>query len=157
MKWCETCGTQSPDDAKFCSECGATAFRPVETAPLPDPPAEPEPAKAKTRMPLVLGMLLVAAVVVGAGAAWRSSRETPSEKAVAACKADVLDKLKNPASAEFANIEPGKDDSHGKAFIVSGDVDATNGFGAQVRTGWVCVAGDTDGKWSGLAVLDDDD
>ena len=43
---CPTCGTENPDTAKFCSECGAR-LKPAEPAAPPPPPAMPtadEPA-----------------------------------------------------------------------------------------------------------------
>lgn len=66
---CPTCGTENPDTAKFCSECGArlkpaepvappppppttTASEPVEPAPGPESTAEPErPKKDASGLP----------------------------------------------------------------------------------------------------------
>lgn len=63
MKYCSQCGTQMPDEAKFCFSCGATINTPVQpatppAAPPPPPPVNteatvsPPPVDAKATAPL---------------------------------------------------------------------------------------------------------
>lgn len=63
MKYCSQCGTQIPDEAKFCFSCGAAINTPVQpatppAAPPPPPPVNteatvsPPPVDAKATAPL---------------------------------------------------------------------------------------------------------
>lgn len=63
MKYCSQCGTQMPDEAKFCFSCGAAINTPVQpatppAAPPPPPPVNieatvsPPPVDAKATAPL---------------------------------------------------------------------------------------------------------
>lgn len=77
MAFCTKCGNQLAEGAQFCTSCGAA----VGAAPVAQPPAQPAPGyapayppqvapPARTRSPLVwvIPLVLVALIVVGAGA-----------------------------------------------------------------------------------------
>ena len=57
MKYCSNCGTQLPDESKFCFSCGAAAASPVavqpasQVVPPPAPAVTPPPAPAATPPP----------------------------------------------------------------------------------------------------------
>lgn len=52
------------------------------------------------------------------------------------CKEWVKDKLKAPSTADFSDVKVDGPDSG--PWVVTGQVDAENGFGAMLRTGWLC-------------------
>ncbi len=57
--------------------------------------------------------------------------------AIDVCHQEVSDQLRAPATADFG----GETVTHtGDRYTVVGHVDAQNGFGAQIRTNWVCNA-----------------
>ena len=47
MKYCSQCGTQMPDEAKFCFSCGATINTPVQPATPPAAPPPPPPVNTE--------------------------------------------------------------------------------------------------------------
>lgn len=85
--FCPNCGTQNPDDAKFCKSCGtllqdgtsaenapASAPRAPQPAPQPTPQPAPQPAhhpQKKNTVALVLGVIGVICAAIGA-IAWAS-------------------------------------------------------------------------------------
>lgn len=66
------------------------------------------------------------------------------------CQDWVRDKLKAPATAEFTGTV-GAPTSTGWSF--TGQVDAENSFGGQVRAEWSCVIRSDGNLWRGSAVL----
>lgn len=61
-----------------------------------------------------------------------------------ACQSWAKDQLKAPSTADFSNVDTTGPDSG--PWVITGDVDAENGFGAKIRTGWICnvrLIGDT--------------
>lgn len=54
------------------------------------------------------------------------------------CKEYVLDNLKSPSTAEFMREYQWKQDENGD-WIIIGKVDAQNGFGAMIRSDFMCV------------------
>lgn len=98
-------------------------------------PARPDDKRLKGRhialavgipVVLVFGGLVLA--MTGGGNAEGSS--------ISACQSAVKDRLKAPSTADFssvaAEVKPG-------LWRVTGDVDAQNSFGAQVRTAYTCT------------------
>lgn len=51
-----------------------------------------------------------------------------------ACKSWVTDELKAPSTADFSGVSTSGDGP----WVITGNVDAQNGFGAQIRSGWIC-------------------
>ena len=58
--------------------------------------------------------------------------------AYAACVTAVTDRLKAPATAEFAGIDDVEVTKDGGNYTISGAVDSENGFGALIRSSWMC-------------------
>lgn len=113
--------------------------------PLP----KPKPShKAAWIVLVVLGSLVVLGVI---GAAIGSSSTTDGFGARDACESWVKDQLKAPSTADF--VDGGITSTGESAWTIAGQVDAENGFGAQVRTDWTCdvsLSGDT---YTGRATL----
>lgn len=100
-----------------------------------------------------LALALVAAVVsvralVGSGATVAESApsetvaqvtEDSEDAAIAACREDVADQLKNPDSADFED-EEATQGMNSISWTVKGTVYATNGFGGVVPTSFDCYA-----------------
>lgn len=64
------------------------------------------------------------------------------------CEKFVKDRLKAPASAGFPTVSGQTIVSTGNRWKVESHVDADNGFGANVRTEYVCVVTyEGDGSW----------
>lgn len=60
--------------------------------------------------------------------------------AITACEGYVADRLKAPASAKFSGwLDSSTAVLHDGALAVRGYVDAQNGYGALIRTDWVCT------------------
>jgi hypothetical protein len=63
------------------------------------------------------------------------------------CEEFVEDRLKSPGSADFQR--PTTTEVGTNTWLVSGSVDAQDGFGALVRVDYECtVRGDSDGLWT---------
>jgi len=75
MKYCSQCGTELPDDATFCAECGAP-----QTQEEPSyAPSEPEvPAPKKSRVGLIAGILALVVLIVAALYFWPRVSTGPS-------------------------------------------------------------------------------
>lgn len=59
------------------------------------------------------------------------------------CEQFVEDRLKAPSTADFSNTDASK--TSDGSWTVAGDVDSENGFGAKLRTGYVCKVQHTGG------------
>lgn len=65
-----------------------------------------------------------------------------STYALTACQSAVKERLRSPASAKFTDRHVTQRDPHdGNRYRVIGEVDSQNGFGAMLRSYWVCRAG----------------
>ena len=83
-----------------------------------------------TRM-LVLGAVIIAALVVP---------PSPQRGAFLICKQFVQEKLRSPTSATFPPYDEESVNPHvGGTYRVWSHVDSQNGFGAMVRTPYVCT------------------
>lgn len=96
---------------------------------------------------VVIGGLLAFGAITGGSGDGDSAGD--SYGAEEACKSWVKDKLKAPATADFANINNSGDGP----WSISGDVDAENGFGAKIRTSWFCDARLVGDTYRGSATL----
>lgn len=124
---------------------------------------------------------LVSAALVFGITACGSSGNSPDPAATRAdaervCKEWVKDKLKSPATAKFSDVksltsgdfadllsEAATDNSgdsaapstaageDGYSLTVTGNVDSENGFGALIRSTWVCTATLNGDEWTGSA------
>ena len=106
---------------------------------------------------VLLGILFVTVVYSCATSASSSDdSEDGSGMAEVMCEEFVTDRLKSPSSAEFAgadSVTPLGDDQ----YEVTASVDSQNGFGAMIRTEYVCTIQDSgDDTWN-LVSLDLDE
>ena len=119
----------------------------------PQPAHQPAGKPPLTRRQAVVAVLI--AVGIGASLLWSALDKDPEQAAESVCEDYVTDRLKAPASAEF----PGADrvvSSTADEWTVVASVDSENGFGAMIRTDYVCTVRDISGKWD-LVSLDVDD
>ncbi len=116
----------------------------AQAVPSPEDKAEAD-RRAANR-----GCLWMVVAVVVVGVIWSmldrndtSDDEGPDDyAAIDVCHQEVSDQLRAPATADFG----GETVTHtGDRYTVVGYVDAQNGFGAQIRTDWVCNATYVDG------------
>lgn len=75
-------------------------------------------------------------VVIGVSAILVITIPSPEERAVDECQQEVLAQLKAPATAEFGDAEAEETED---GYLVTGQVDAQNGFGALIRSDFRCV------------------
>jgi hypothetical protein len=121
-------------------------------------PEHPTPATNSARrqwkiVAVVLGAILLLAAAVTAAA--YANRPSMNDKAGGACRNEVLQRLKSPATATFGPLSAGLESPEGvrdpsapeTRYLVVGSVDSQNGFGALVRTEFVCVMTVTGSGW----------
>ena len=118
MAFCENCGTQLSDGAKFCGSCGqATGAKPASPSPTPPshPPVIPPPSTSlttsKPKKNLIIGAvaLLVLLGMGGAGAYYVSHRATKPADDIAQDLPDVnavTNALATPAAEPAAAPAP---------------------------------------------------
>jgi hypothetical protein len=91
MNFCPTCGTERPAGQRYCANCGLDFWKQAQaegaatgsatprslTQPAPVAPApvtsEPAPSGGGSRLPLIIGALVVVGLLVGGGYWWLSS------------------------------------------------------------------------------------
>ena len=95
---------------------------------------------------LVVGGCTALLVTYGNPGAGPGNREVSAQ-----CEQWVRDALKAPASASFTGVQVA---GGGGAWVVTGDVDAENSFGAEVRQSWTCNITLDGDLWRGSAALD---
>lgn len=116
-----------------------------------------QPAPKKKGNPL-LGALAIFVIillcVVGIVIATSGDEEEPADpvsadrkiNAEVMCEQFIEKRLKAPATAEYTDPETSK---AGASYTVKGAVDSENGFGAKIRTPYVCVVKDNgDDTWT---------
>lgn len=114
------------------------------------------PAGAEKKWALGCGALAVGVVLLFAGcgallASGGSNNRGPSEaEARFVCEEWVRDGLRAPATARFSGVTT---TASGGVYTIRGDVDAENGFGALLRSGWVCEVRLDGETWRGYARL----
>jgi hypothetical protein len=124
------------------------------------PPATAVPPPKKRRGRLIAA--LAAATVIAAGAAGtvtllvtrHHAPPGPDTKAIAtaACEAGVRGQLKAPSTARFSGESVFLNDG---SYMITGDVDAQNSFGALLRQHWTCFASGTGTTWSARVQMGD--
>jgi len=81
--------------------------------------------------------LIIVAVLATALALWFGISKSPSRTATNNCEGFVRERLKAPATAKFSNEKIIAID--GKLYIVTGDVDSQNSYGAMLRSNYNCL------------------
>lgn len=66
---------------------------------------------------------------------WLNESLPPKSEALSTCHYFIKDRLKAPSTAEFLNTSTHKD---GSRYLVSGELDAQNSFGAMLRHDYRC-------------------
>lgn len=102
---------------------------------------------SKSRLPWILVGIAVLIVIAALAGVWAytSDSANPERGAKQACEKFVTERLKAPATAKFTDGAAVSQNTVG-AYVVSGEVDAENGFGAMIRTAYSCtVTPDGDG------------
>lgn len=84
---------------------------------------------------LVLLSVAVLGAVVGGMFVFNTLREPAQAKDE--CRVAVEDRLKAPATAEFSNETAEKAQGEDE-YVVTGEVDSENGFGAMIRNSYTC-------------------
>jgi hypothetical protein len=115
----------------------------TETTPTPTPTSRP-------RWPWIVAAIAALAIAAGGitWALWPSLADRAAER----CHDLVTDRLRAPSTAVWASTQI-EDRGNGR-FFVWGEIDAQNGFGAQVRSRYSCelYTPDGGGRWSTNAV-----
>lgn len=101
MPFCTACGKQSPDDARFCSQCGARLVAPQPPAEPAAPPSVPSETTAT-----------IAAVSGGVGA------DTSSDRALSPVDAAAVDGLPSGHALLIVQRGPGA----GSRFLLDTDL-----------------------------------
>lgn len=120
--------------------------------PPPAEVAEPAPA-TKTRPPWLIPVAVLVVLVAVGGFFVTRGGSSGASSAVSACTKQVRSELKAPATAAFdADAKPETKKTADGDWAIAGRVDSQNGFGAQIRTRYICLVGPT----SGVAALEGD-
>jgi hypothetical protein len=127
----------------------------------PEPPRKRQRSRADKVLSGILAggiVLLLCGVPVALGVSFlasagdRDPMEARADDALVTCQQFVTDRLKAPSTAEFSGHEIINADPQ---WTVRGAVDAQNGFGAMLRSNYVCTVTLTpDGKTWQLNSLD---
>lgn len=100
-----------------------------------------------------MALLVVLALVMAALGALNPSTADYADEVWRACKDQVTAQLKAPATADFPWQVDAIITHAGDKYTVRSYVDAENGFGANIRTSFVCTATVTGGKVTATAAL----
>ena len=116
------------------------------TTPAPAPPKPRIPKAITIAAGVILGLSALGCVV-SVIAVLNSPSPPPDPKygAMVACEGFVKDRLKSPASADFSEEQAVTADA---GWIVTGNVDAQNSFGAKLRSTFVCQVHPTGDSWT---------
>lgn len=119
------------------------------------------PSNAALNLLMVVGGFIAVAIVLGLASVMFGADDPPpatvppngtSIDAIDVCHQQVTDQLKAPATAQFQPSESAT--NVGARWTVSGSVDAQNGFGALIRSDYVCIATyDGTGGWNVTATV----
>ena len=104
--FCKNCGTQLPDDAHSCPECGVAIAEPVQATEIPESVAAPvavaEVPLKKSKKGLIIGIAIALVVVLAAVGIWLIPTLFPEDDA-----ADVLSSQSSSASSSVPSSSAG--------------------------------------------------
>lgn len=91
---------------------------------------------------MAVAVLLLAAAACGGDSGGEAAADEPdrTEEAINVCRQSVEGKLKAPATAEWSDEAAESQNARDDYVLVTGSVDAENGFGALIRMEWTCNA-----------------
>jgi hypothetical protein len=121
--------------------------------------AKPQPSNAASALGCVFMLAIVGVIVYSCNAGGSTTEDSDTDSggmAEVMCEEFVTERLKAPSSAEFPGadlVEP----LGGDQYQVTAAVDSQNGFGAMIRTGYVCTIQNTGGDEWTLVSLDMDE
>lgn len=135
-------------------------------APTGTSASAPPPKHNRKAVWIAAGALVIVAVIVG----FTVFGDSTEDDAIDRCASAVADRMKSPSTAEFSDVTAFETDSlktidedysqmdrYSKyttlsRWVVTGDVDASNSFGATVRSEFNCSAIVGDGTIAGVEI-----
>ena len=122
------------------------------TTPPESTPHTPPPARRRTWVWVAAGAAAVVAIAVTVVLLLMPNDEPAPDlarSAETACTEYVTSRLKSPATAKFVGIKVEQDGD--RYYLVTGEVDSQNSFGALVRSEFECyMAHKDDGEWRAI-------
>lgn len=139
--FCKNCGKEIPEGDKFCSNCGQALTNEKEVI-NNGKDKDPTPSENGCGLGcLGLIVLFVFLNIIGSSEniPYEQNISTQQSNAKFACQEAVKDRLKNPDGTIFPSIIDHTFENLGNLrYLVKSYVDATNSFGAIIRTHYSC-------------------
>lgn len=160
---CSECGRQVSDRAQACPNCGApiTAAQASQT-PQPSSLSAAQLQAKKGSSDTTTGclgclglfvILLIVGTLCPSSHSGSSTSDHDGTMAEVMCEKFMKNQLRAPATADFSSSSESATPMGNDKFVVRGYVDAQNGFGANIRTNYVCTVQYTGGaNWRLLSL-----
>lgn len=112
---------------------------------LQRPKEPPKPTSNRKVLLIVAAVVLGGAAFLGSAYGIASPTRDPARGAERACEQFIEARLKAPSTARFPRETVSKNTVG--AYVVEGQVDAQNGFGAMIRMDYTCTVSPGDDGW----------